>query len=122
MRALFVGLLLVACAAPAAPSLGDVGQHNGDVTVEGEQTISGQITGTLTVAETGNLILNGQVIEDLVVEAGGRAEINGMVIGNIVNRGGDVTVYGQVEGQILDEGTTATVIESGAIIGGEVVP
>jgi hypothetical protein len=110
------------CAAPTsnpvAPdqTLGDTGQHN-DTTVVDRQTISGQIVGTLTVADGGDLTLNGQVTEDLVVQAGGRAEVFGMVLGNVVNRGGEATVYGRVDGRIIDEGGT-TVVQPGAMIGG----
>ena len=61
---------------PAAESLAPFVEDTqllGDVRVAGDQTISGQVVGTLTVARSGKLVLYGQVLEDLVVNAGGIA-------------------------------------------------
>jgi hypothetical protein len=100
-------------------SLGDTGQHAGMV-VDGPLTFSGQSTGDVTVVAGGVLTLNGQVVGDLIVEAGGRAEVLGMVIGNVVNKGGDVTIYGQVGGLVEEGGST--VLISGAVVSGSPVP
>lgn len=68
----------------------------------------GMAVGTVTVPEGIALELNGTPTRDLLVDSGGRARIRGTVVGVVVNRGGDVVIYGTV-GAVRDlAGTTSS--------------
>jgi cytoskeletal protein CcmA (bactofilin family) len=86
------------------------GQFQGDLFVEDDVTVRGQITGNITVRKGGKLYLRGQCCGDLTVAAGGYAEISGQVVTDLVNHG-SVKLSGKVVGAIrdLDEGITTVV-------------
>lgn len=75
-------------------------QHQGDLIVDREIEISGQVTGLTRVLAGGVLIAHGQLAGGLIIEAGGKAVVHGQVSRNVVNDGG-LKLFGQVSGQVL---------------------
>jgi cytoskeletal protein CcmA (bactofilin family) len=59
------------------------GQHIGDLTIEKDTRISGQITGSVRVTGGAHVIVGGHVAGDLDVEVGSEALIRGMVVGRV---------------------------------------
>jgi cytoskeletal protein CcmA (bactofilin family) len=93
----------------------EFGQVVGDVSVSGEMTLNGQVVGTVTVVQGGHLILNGMVSRNVSVDAGGVARINGMVVGDVINNGGAVEIFGRVKGHV-HELAGRTLVHSSASI------
>lgn len=89
-------------------------QGNVRVTSGGELTLSGMITGTLTI-ESGGYASVGGMVGQLVVEPGGKAELGGMCTGDATNHGGELTVTGTVCGSLI--GRASTYVAPSARIG-----
>jgi len=62
--------------------------------------VHGTVAGPVRVTATAQLVLRGVCRGDLVVEPGARAEIWGIVDGNVINRGGDLRLFGIVTGYV----------------------
>lgn len=77
-----------------------MGQHKGDLVVDGTLTVEGQVTGTTIVRAGGVLEAHGQLAGGLIIEPGGEATVHGQVARNVMNRG-RLTLYGQVSGRIV---------------------
>lgn len=75
-------------------------QHQGDLVVEGEREIRGQVTGTTYVRAGGVAIVRGQLSGGLIIEEGGRAVVHGQVSRNVINHG-SLELLGQVSGRVL---------------------
>jgi hypothetical protein len=58
------------------------------------------------------------VTGNLIAESGSRVTIHGMVNGTVINRGGNVTIFGIVKA-IANGAAGAVNIEPGAMIGGK---
>lgn len=74
----------------------------GDAVVEDDVRLTGVHRGTVTVVAGASLVLAGTVS------------------GDVINDGGDVEVYGSIDGRLVYEGGT-TYVDSGAAIDGGVV-
>lgn len=69
--------------------------------------LTGMTMDSVVVADGGVLVLLGVGGQDVVVQPGGEAYIYGMVLGNALNYGGYLEVYGIVGGYVhTDDGTT----------------
>lgn len=93
------------------------GKIVGDVRVapDGDLTVAGMVTGTVTVQSGGHAQISGMV-GGLVVEPGGRAELHGMCTGNVTNHiGGELFIEGSVHGSLA--GRSNTYVAPGAYIG-----
>ncbi|MBL9129639.1 MAG: hypothetical protein JNG86_00460 [Verrucomicrobiaceae bacterium] len=88
----------------------------GDLLVSEEICLTGMVTGSISVAETGRLEMRGMCCKSLVVQKGGQATIHGMVNGDVVNRGGDVSIFGMVGGGVIDDDGGSTKVDSAAMI------
>jgi hypothetical protein len=75
-------------------------QHIGDLNVEGEREIRGQVTGTTYVRAGGKLVSHAQHSGGLIIEQGGIAILHGQSSRNIVNQG-TLELYGQVSGRVI---------------------
>jgi cytoskeletal protein CcmA (bactofilin family) len=75
--------------------------------------IDGVVIGDVLVAKDTRLELRGVVIGDLIIEEGGAAVVHGTVQGALINRGGEVEIYGAVQSV---RGTGDTRILFGAVI------
>jgi hypothetical protein len=69
------------------------------VTSRGKLVVIGVIAGTLTVESGGYAFIIG-VVDGLVIEPGARAKLPGMCMGDVTNRGGDLTISGVVKGAL----------------------
>ncbi|MGO4570113.1 hypothetical protein AB4Z52_35065 [Rhizobium sp. 2YAF20] len=69
---------------------------DGSITLDRDLRFYGLISGSLTVPKGRRIELHGTVNHDLIVEAGATALIYGSVGGTLINRGGDVSVWGTV--------------------------
>jgi cytoskeletal protein CcmA (bactofilin family) len=76
------------------------GKIDGDYAVTKDLQLHGMITGSAIVKNGVLLQLHGTVVNDLIVEKGGTAIINGTVRGNVINRGGNIEIYGVVYGSV----------------------
>lgn len=75
-------------------------QHLGDMVIEAEREISGQVTGTTYVRSGGVLVVRGQLSGGLIIDAGGTAIVHGQVSRNVINHG-RLILYGQVCGRVV---------------------
>jgi hypothetical protein len=75
-------------------------QHIGDLSVESEREIRGQVTGTTYVRAGGKLVSHAQHSGGLVIEQGGFAVLHGQSSRNVVNEG-TLELYGQVSGRVI---------------------
>ena len=76
-------------------------EHEGELTVTDEYTLTGVNRGTVTVAAGGDLDLRGVVVGDLEIARGGLAILHGTVTGTVYNRGGVLAVFGTVRGTVI---------------------
>jgi hypothetical protein len=92
-------------------------QHLGDLIVQRDDEIFGQVTGTTYVRSGATLIARGQLSGGLIIDAGGHAIVHGQVSRNVVNHG-ILTVYGQISGRVLgNPPDNATSLTSDNIVG-----
>lgn len=94
----------------------ETGRIDGDLRVAEDLVLRGLVTGTVTVASGGYCELHGIVGKDLVVEPAGIATLHGMVSHDVVNRGGDLEIYGVVSGVLHNE-RGSTLVDPKAVIG-----
>lgn len=85
-------------------------------TIDGVIILTGITTDTLIVADGGVLVLLGVGVRDVVVEPGGTAYIYGMVIGNALNYGGYLEVYGIVGGYVHTDEGASTLVDPNTIV------
>lgn len=95
------------------------GAIEGDLVLADELRLGGMVTGRITVQAGGVLLLRGMACSDLVLEEGSSVEMRGLVVGNVRNDGGDLVVYGMVNGDVTTTGGR-TRIDPGAAIHGVV--
>lgn len=74
-------------------------QHVGDLFVEVDQEVGGQVAGTTYVRAGATLIARGQLSGGLIIDRGGRAIVHGQVSRNVINDG-ELVLHGQVSGRI----------------------
>jgi len=77
--------------------------------------LTGMTMDSLVVADGGVLVLLGVGGQDVVVQPGGEAYIYGMLLGNALNYGGRLEVYGIVGGYIYTDGG-ATLVDPETIV------
>ncbi|HWR86440.1 MAG TPA: hypothetical protein VN200_10635 [Rhodoglobus sp.] len=92
------------------------GHHAGSVEVAGELTVEGRLTGALTVASLGRVIVRGDVEGPVDVRVAGTLiiEADGRVAGVLVNHGSVTNLgwrSGRVEGRVPDDREGSTVAE-----------
>lgn len=75
-------------------------QHIGDLSVEGDCEIRGQVTGTTYVRAGGKLVSHAQHSGGLIIEPGGVAILHGQSSRNVVNQG-TFELHGQVSGRVI---------------------
>jgi len=86
-----------------------------DLIIDRETRITGMINGLVTVEKDGVLILNGLINGNLIISVGGYCELHGTVNGNVKNNGGDLSVFGKINGNLYKKlGTTK--LEPNAVI------
>ena len=76
------------------------GKIDHDLIVDYELRIRGQINGIVTVEKKGFLILNGQINGNLIINDSGQCDLHGMVNGNVENNGGNLSVFGTINGSL----------------------
>ncbi len=87
-----------------------------EITIDDVFTLIGMTDERIVVADGGVLILLGGCSQDVVVEPGGAAYVYGLVIGNVLNLGGYVEIYGVVGGYAYTESSGDTQIDPDAIV------
>lgn len=93
----------------------ETGKLDGDHRLGEDLDLRGTVVGTVTVPDGITFELDGMVTGDLIVETGGRTVVHGTVSGSVVNRGGNIVIYGMVGA--IHELAGTTVIDSNAAIG-----
>ena len=92
------------------------GQIEGDLYLDDELQLYGQVTGKTVVEHGGVLHLFGRCTHGLIVKAGGKAVIHGMVSGSVRNEGGYLEVQGMVIGRITTISQGETIIGHSATV------
>ena len=95
------------------------GKLEGDVEVNGYLKFHGMITGSAIIRSGAHIDLHGMVARVLMVETGATAKIHGMVVGNVINKGGEIEIYGTVNGSVQKESGN-TFIDPRAVVQGHV--
>ncbi len=120
-RSLLKWLLRIAQGWGYKRSMGLIQENNGgDVTLSEDAEIRGMVPGKIYVRPNVLLQLFGIVSGGVTVEKGGRAELRGIVLGNAVNQGGVLEVYGTVNGDIITSDSGKTTIDKNAVVHGSV--
>jgi len=89
------------------------GRLDAPLFVDSTLEVCGTAAGPLRVGPTGVLVLRGVCEGDVVLDVHARAEIWGIVRGNLINRGGELCVFGIVEGYVQrTSGKTAVSADS----------
>ena len=66
-----------------------------------EANFAGMVERDIIVCAGGTLSLFGTLSKDLTVQPGGKAMVFGTVIGDVWNWGGDLEIYGTVQGRLV---------------------
>ena len=72
-------------------------------------TVDGVVEGDATVAPGTRLCLNGMITGNLTIEADAACELRGTVIGSVINIGGELQVFGLIQGSLVRQGGRTTV-------------
>lgn len=88
----------------------------GDVEIVSGLQLHGMITGDAVVKEGGIFVLYGMVCNNVIVEEGAIVKIYGMVCRDLINRGGELEVFGTIIGNLLEK-SGVTQVSSNAIVG-----
>jgi hypothetical protein len=78
------------------------GKIKGDVFVDDTLDLHGMIAGNVVAGKGSYLILHGMICETLTLETGSVVVVHGMVCKDIINNGGDLKVFGMVNGIIYN--------------------
>lgn len=89
-----------------------------DVTFTEDTALHGMVAGSATVAPGVTLMLHGMVTKDLILDAGSHCELHGMVTGAVRNNGGELAVFGTVNGSVLTSGGSTEVGHEAVVHGG----
>ena len=91
------------------------GHVDGPFRLENDIELRGRVFHEVIVPSGVTLILHGTACADVIVEKGGRATIHGTIAGCLINLGGDVEVFGQVE-VLADAPGVRTTLRNGAAV------
>lgn len=100
------------------------GKIEGDLRLDYDLFLRGKVTGNITIVKGGNLVLLGMCEKNIIVEAGAEAYLHGTVVGNVLNQGGYLEVYGTTGGHVdtTEDGTTFidpnAIVSRGSTLGG----
>jgi hypothetical protein len=89
----------------------------GSLKIANELTLNGMVTDDVTVQAGGHLVVHGMCCRDLVLERGSRVELHGMVVGNVVNCGGVLAVYGMINGSLFEEAGETLISPAAKVLG-----
>lgn len=95
----------------------EYGKIEGDLEVSEEFRLHGMVTGTITVLTGGLLELHGMCVGDLLLAEGSTVVLNGMVMGDVTNDGGDLSIFGMIEGGLNRLGGTTSIDQKAVIKG-----
>jgi cytoskeletal protein CcmA (bactofilin family) len=90
----------------------------GDVLLNEDTKLHGMFVGMTTVSSGVTLILHGTVTKDLIVEEDSKVMLHGMVIGDVVNNGGHLEVFGMITGKLIRNRGKSIVDPKAVIEGG----
>jgi cytoskeletal protein CcmA (bactofilin family) len=94
----------------------EAGKVEGDLTLGDDLILRGMVTGDVSVPRGRRLELFGMICGDVKLEPGASAAVRGMVLGSVIN-GGDLDVWGTIEGTVEDAGGRST-LHPGAVVHG----
>ena len=97
-------------------------RFEGSVVVIGPRptTMTGLVRGDLFVRDNSVCDVTGMVSGNLLAERTGKAVLHGLVTKAAKSAGGDLEVYGMVQGDVLNEGGRLFV-DKGAVVRGKVI-
>lgn len=80
--------------------------------------LNGAVMGSAVIANRSEFILNGVIDGDLHLEEGAKATVNGTVKGNVFNEGGELKIFGMVNGRVVQRRGKLFVSPKAFILGG----
>lgn len=92
-------------------------QGIGTIIIQDEQVLTGVINEVLIVSAGGDLTLLGMSDRDIIVEEGGAAYIYGIAVQNVLNRGGELEIYGVVDGYVHTDAGNTFIAPEALIVG-----
>jgi hypothetical protein len=72
-------------------------------------TVDGVVDGDAVVSAGTSLCLNGMITGNLTIEPDASCELRGTVIGSVINAGGDLQVFGLIQGSLVRQSGRTTV-------------
>ena len=93
------------------------GVIEGDLLIEHFATITGAITGNLTVREPARLVIRGTVAKDVFVGYGSIVQVFGNIGGNVYLEGGMLELWGTINGSIIRKAGPAMIYSEATING-----
>lgn len=87
----------------------------GETTIDQDTQLTGMIVGKTIVSGSVSMIINGMINGDLILESGSYAYVHGIVNGDIVNNGGNLEIFGTVNGKVIRKDGQTTV-DTNAIV------
>lgn len=96
------------------------GKIEGDLVLSEELQLYGMITGTISAGAGSVLWLHGMCCGDLVLGQGAEVQLYGTCAGHVFNRGGVLSVYGVVGGDIDTTNGGQTWTDEKAVVKGTI--
>ncbi len=97
------------------------GKVEGDTDISADTELFGMVVGEVRVKPGTTLELQGMVVGSLSLEIQSCVNLRGTVNGRVLNRGGNLSVFGTVHGDVVTE-AGRTEIDIDALIDGVVQP
>ncbi len=94
------------------------GQIEAPLTVEGALEVQGIVLGSITVLPAAHLVLRGICRGSVRIAESGVAQLWGIVEGDVSNEGGEVDVFGIVEGAVQGAPSHTRVSSDSIVRGG----
>lgn len=113
-----IGFMVLGVVGSPVIFAGNAVQTQSSMTVSSEMVLTGRVDETVVVSTGGVLTLLGMVTQDVIVEQGGVAYVYGVVNENVLNRGGQLEVYGVVGGYVYTDSGGDTFIDPNALVVG----
>lgn len=79
------------------------GKHNQDFSFDYSVVIKGQANGNVAVVDGGILIIRGQLNGNLTIHEESEVVIHGQINGDVINNGGNLEVFGMINGRLFRE-------------------
>lgn len=98
----------------------ETGVIEGDLEIDYALELQGGVSGNITVKENGLLKLLGMCGGDLILEKSTVVDLYGTVAGNVYNHNGYLSVYGVINGKLIEDDPNSIIHPDAVISNNEV--